>query len=93
MSKEILLDPRFRKIVREYPKPTRKQIGTAIDGLQQQFGDPHRHSGLSVRKLVRDYFELRVGLELRLVFKLEKDAATFFFAGTHDEVKRFIKGG
>gem|GEM_PF-3856573 len=40
MSKEILLDPRFRKIVREYPKPTRKQIGTAIDGLQQQFGDP-----------------------------------------------------
>jgi len=45
-----------------------------------------------VRKLVRDYFELRVGLELRLVFKLEKDAATFVFAGTHDEVKRFIKG-
>ena len=53
---------------------------------------PAQHVVISVRKLVLNYFELRVGLELRLVFKLEKEAATFVFAGTHDEVKRFIKG-
>jgi mRNA-degrading endonuclease YafQ of YafQ-DinJ toxin-antitoxin module len=34
---------------------------------------------------------MRVGLDLRLIFKVERDAITFVFAGTHDEVRRFLK--
>ncbi|MGH7816249.1 MAG: hypothetical protein ACREOR_02570 [Candidatus Binatia bacterium] len=91
MSREIYLGERFRAIVREYPKPLRAEIGQAIDRLQSALGQPHRHAGLGIRKLVKNYFEIRVGRELRLIFKVESDSITFAFAGTHDEVRRFLK--
>jgi mRNA-degrading endonuclease YafQ of YafQ-DinJ toxin-antitoxin module len=91
VSHEIFLSGRFRRIVREYPKPVRAEIGQAIDRLQTVLGQPHQHAGLGIRKLVKNYFEVRVGLELRLVFKVKPDAITFAFAGTHDEVRRFLK--
>ena len=91
MSRVIFLGARFRTIVRDYPKPVRAEIGKAIDSLQASLGQPHRHSGLGIRKLVKNYFEMRVGLELRLIFRIEPDCAHFVFAGTHDEVERFPK--
>ncbi|MGO9246792.1 MAG: hypothetical protein ACLPT4_16060 [Verrucomicrobiia bacterium] len=91
MSLEIFLSERFRAIVREYPKPVRIEIGKSIDLLQAALGQPHRHAGLGLRKLVKNYFEMRVGLDLRLIFKVERDALIFTFAGTHDEVRRFLK--
>jgi mRNA-degrading endonuclease YafQ of YafQ-DinJ toxin-antitoxin module len=91
VSREIFLSERFRHVVREYPKPVRVEIEQAIDLLQAAFGHPHQHAGLGIRKLVKNYFEMRVGLGLRLVFKVEPEAITFTFAGTHDEVRRFLK--
>jgi mRNA-degrading endonuclease YafQ of YafQ-DinJ toxin-antitoxin module len=91
VSRDILLSSRFRTVVRAYPKPVRIEIGKAIDALQQFLGHPHRHAGLGIRKLVRHYFEMRVGLDLRLIFKIESDRVSFIFAGTHDEVQRFLK--
>lgn len=91
MSREIFLSERFRSIVREYPKPVRAEIGQAIDRLHAALGQPHQHAGLGIRKLVKNYFEIRVGLELRLVFRIESAAVTFAFAGSHDEVRRFLK--
>ncbi len=91
MNREVFLSERFRAVVREYPKPVRVEIGKAIDLLQESLGHPHRHAGLGIRKLVSSYFEMRVGLDLRLVFRLDVDAIIFVFAGTHDEVRRFLK--
>lgn len=91
MSREILLSERFRQAVRAYPKPVRLEIGKAIDRLQSSLGQPHHHSGLGLRKLTGSYFEIRAGLDLRLIFKVEPNAVIFIFAGTHDEVRRFLK--
>ncbi|MGD0650468.1 MAG: hypothetical protein ABSA97_04925 [Verrucomicrobiia bacterium] len=91
MSRDIFLSSRFRTVVRAYPKPVRIEIGKAIDALQESLGHPHRHAGLGIRKLVRNYFEMRVGLDLRLIFKIESDCISFTFAGTHDAVQRFLK--
>jgi len=91
VSREIFLSERFRRIVREYPKPVRIEIGKVIDRTQLSLGEPHRHSGLGVRKLAGGYFEMRAGLDLRLIFKIELAAVIFVFAGTHDEVRRFLK--
>jgi mRNA-degrading endonuclease YafQ of YafQ-DinJ toxin-antitoxin module len=91
VSRDIFLSSRFRTVVRAYPKPMRIEIGKAIDALQDSLGHPHRHADLGIRKLVRNYFEMRVGLDLRLIFKIESDGITFTFAGTHDAVQRFLK--
>jgi hypothetical protein len=61
--------------------------------LDRLLEDPHRQMGLGFRKLLPSgLWELRVGLSLRALFKLEKEQATFVFVGNHDEVQRFLRG-
>jgi len=91
VSRDIVLSYRFRQVVRQYPKPVRIEIGKAIDLVQLSLGSPHRHTGLGIRKLMKDYFEMRVGLELRLIFRIKPESVTFVFAGKHEEVRRFLK--
>jgi mRNA-degrading endonuclease RelE of RelBE toxin-antitoxin system len=91
VSREIFLSERFRAVVREFPKPVRIEVGGAIDRLQSSFGDPQRHAGLGIRKMVKNYFEIRVGLDLRLVFRVERNEIIFAFAGTHDQVRKFLR--
>ena len=79
-------------MLRNYPKPVRAEAGYAISQAQQHFGDPHRHSGLRIRNLPNAYFELRIHLDIRLVFRDTPSGLLFDFVGSHDEVKQFIKG-
>ncbi|MCX6900513.1 MAG: hypothetical protein NT105_17680 [Verrucomicrobia bacterium] len=91
MSKDVLLTDRFRAQVKALGKPERVAIGAAIIELQDAFGTPHLHRGLGVRKLVGDYFEARVGLDQRLVFKNERDALVLLFVGDHHAVRTFLR--
>ena len=86
---EIDLTERLCAAVRALPKATRREVGRTVDALQEALGRPHQHSGLGVRKLHRNYFECRVGLGLRLVFRIEAGLITFTLAGNHDEVRRY----
>lgn len=49
-------------------------------------------SGLGIRKRHRSgIWEARVGLGLRLVFALEPDRLTLVRAGTHDDIRRYLR--
>ena len=82
----------FRKRVRDFPKEKRGKIGLALKCLEQDFGHPHRHRGLGIRRLTGNFFEIRVGLEIRLVFQNRADCLLFVMAGNHDEVQKFLRG-
>jgi len=82
----------FRKRVRDFPKETRGKIGLALQGLERDFGHPHRHQGLGIRRLTGDFFEIRVGLDIRMVFQNRADCLLFVMAGNHDEVQKFLRG-
>jgi hypothetical protein len=60
--------------------------------LPRAVGDPHLHAGLGIRKLHGSgIWEARVGLGLRLVFALEPGLVTLVRAGTHDEIRRYLR--
>ena len=88
MPCEIKTSSRFRKCI----------VGKEADVLetlrkvQAAFGQPHVHSGLSIRKIAPDVFECRTDLKLRLVFSAEKGILSFDFAGDHDEVQNYLRG-
>lgn len=82
----------FRKQVRDSPKETRKKIGLALQGLERDFGNPHQHRGLGIRRLTGNFFEIRVGLDIRLVFQNRSDCLLFVMAGNHNEVQKFLRG-
>jgi mRNA-degrading endonuclease YafQ of YafQ-DinJ toxin-antitoxin module len=68
-----------------------KSVASAMQSAAATFGRPHLHSGIDIRRLGRNLFECRVGIDLRLVFKREQDALVFVLAGNHDEVQAFLK--
>ena len=78
--------------MRGYPKETRGKIGRALQAVENDFGHPHRHRGLGIRKLSPTLFEIRVGLDIRLVFQNRPDVLLFLMAGNHVEVQKFLRG-
>jgi len=73
------------------PAADRKAIGEQIAAAQRCIGQPHSHRGIGLRKLRDDYYEIRLGLKLRLLFENTPDALIFEFVGDHDDVKNFLK--
>ncbi len=89
---KIDFSSRFRRTARRYRGADLDRIQAALDAILEGFGQPHAHAGLGVRKLWGDWFECRAGLDIRLVFRAEKNHLTFHLAGSHDDVKKFLRG-
>lgn len=85
----VELTKRFKKIVRESRRE--QEVATTLKLVQQGFGDPHAHTGISIRKLNKHLYECRTGLAWRLVFEANKGVLTFDFAGDHDEVQNYLR--
>jgi hypothetical protein len=79
---------RFRSAVKGHEAA----VARVLAEIQAGFGEPHRHSGLGVRKLAPGLFECRVGLKLRLIFIARKGVLTFEFAGDHEGVQKYLRG-
>lgn len=88
MTCELKTTARFRKCI----------AGSEADALAAMlkvlagFGQPHVHTGVSIRKLAPDVFECRTDLKTRLVFLAEKGVLTFDFAGNHEGVRNYLRG-
>ena len=91
MAKPIALDPAVLQRLRDLAGRERAEALAALCDLAEGFGRPHVHAGLGVRKLGERLFECRVGLSLRLVFQDRPEALFVVFAGSHDEVRRFLR--
>ena len=82
----------FRRDVRKLRKSRRREVARAIDAVRDGFGKPHFHSGLGIRRLRRNYFECRAGVDIRLVFRAEKGCLSFLAAADHGTIRKFLKG-
>jgi mRNA-degrading endonuclease YafQ of YafQ-DinJ toxin-antitoxin module len=86
----VELSGRFKKIVRDARR--QEEVSAAIQLVIEGFGKPHVHSGLSIRKLGKNLYECRTGLDWRLVFEAQKSLLTFDFAGSHQDVQNYLRG-
>lgn len=57
----------------------------------ETFGRPHLHTGVDIRRLGKNLFECRTGIDRRLLFKSGPDVMTFVFSSNHDEVQAYLK--
>jgi mRNA-degrading endonuclease RelE of RelBE toxin-antitoxin system len=90
--KPLELSESFRNRIRTYPKATRRKIGTALQQLERDFGHPHAHRGLGIRRLTGNFFAIRVGLDIRLIFQNRAESFLFLTSGSHDEIQKFLRG-
>ncbi|MBI2925305.1 MAG: hypothetical protein HYY24_06320 [Verrucomicrobia bacterium] len=89
--KRIRIQPGLLRAIRAMPSADRRAVRERIAQAQRHLGQPHLHRGVGLRKLRDDWYEIRVGLKLRLVFENTSEALVFEFLGDHDDVKRFLK--
>ena len=85
---KILLPPSFLEML---PQQDRANVLLAVAKLQQAFKHPHEHSGLGLRKLRPHIWEIRINLDIRVVFRLFNDVAEIDLVGNHDDVQRYLK--
>jgi hypothetical protein len=85
----IELTRRFKTIVRESGRED--EVLATLRLVQEGFGSPHLHAGISIRKLGKRIYECRTGLLWRLIFMAQKGLLTFDFAGDHDEVQNYLR--
>ena len=91
MKKSLVIEPNVQKQLRALPKEQRASVVLSALEVGHVFGKPHEHTGLGIRKLRRDLFECRAGLDLRVVFRVSPEELIIRFVGTHDEVQKFLR--
>lgn len=84
--------PRVRRTARRLGPEFVAKAEAKLAALAERFGDPHRHSGLGLRKLGRNSYEVCIGLQWRIVLIQEPDRLTAYDIMTHDEVRAWLKG-
>jgi mRNA-degrading endonuclease RelE of RelBE toxin-antitoxin system len=87
----VLLSPRFLAALKNLGDAEVSRVEAALKVLPDCFGQPHRHAGLSIRRLRKNVFECRAGLKVRLLFRAEARVLEIFFVGDHDDVRRVIR--
>ncbi len=90
--KDVRIDHALLAALRKLATAERRELGEAIAAAQGTFCPPHAHLGAGVRKLKGRWYEVRAGLDQRIVFRECNDCLSFEFMGNHDAVRRFLKG-
>jgi hypothetical protein len=93
LAKALTIDPTVIRRLRELPKTEKAECLLVLCELPGSFGQPHRHSGLAIRKLGNNFFECRASLALRFIFQNRPADLFVSFLGDHDEVKALLKSG
>jgi mRNA-degrading endonuclease RelE of RelBE toxin-antitoxin system len=84
--------PSFDRSVKSLPPEMKQEVKelctTLIDVLS---GEKELSAGMGLKNLRKNFWEIRKGLKLRILFRWRSNHVEFVLAGTHEEIKRFIK--
>ncbi len=84
--------PSFDRSVKSFHSREKAEIKKAalqaIDILSQ---DRIIHKGIGLKRLRGDFWEIKKGLKARILFRWQGDLVEFILAGTHEDIKRYLK--
>jgi mRNA-degrading endonuclease RelE of RelBE toxin-antitoxin system len=82
----------FDRSVKSLPSEKKQEVKelciALIDVLS---GEKELSVGLGLKNLRKNFWEIRKGLKLRILFRWRTDHVEFVLAGTHEEIKRYLK--
>ena len=83
--------PSFDQTFLRLPSDRQARVKKSVDRLIDRLNQKLLPAGVGLKRLRGNLWELRAGLGDRIIFSLDGQLATFIMAGTHDEVRRFLK--
>ena len=85
--------PSFKRSVKQLPPGEKEDVKKAavriIDMLSS--GNPIHDKGTGLKHLHADIWEIRKGIKSRILLRLKGETVEFILAGSHDDIKRYLK--
>lgn len=81
----------FDRAFKCLPNRRREDARAAIDSLLDFHETGRRTEGLGLKKLRKDFWEIRSDIATRILFTMNDACVTFVIVGNHDEIQRFLK--
>ena len=88
----IRVGPRLIRSARNLGPDLRAKTEVALSAVARDFGNPHQHTGLGLRKLGRGLWECRIDIRWRLLLIQDSDGMRAFDIMDHDAVRNWLKG-
>ena len=83
--------PSFERSLKALSSQDKDKLQNALYKIIDFFATGKMTTGLGIKRLQGNYWEARSGIRTRILFHFEKDLVQFVLAGSHDQVKRFLK--
>ena len=84
--------PSFDRSIKSLPVETKQEIKDLCKNLIDMLSSGHSISkGMGLKNLRGSFWEVRKGLRLRILFRWKGDCVEFILAGTHNDIKKFLK--
>ena len=81
----------FDRSFRQLETSDQKKVFDTISRFLKSIETNQLPSGLGLKRLKKDLWEIRVDLNLRICFFIKKDRIEFGLTGDHNTVKRYLK--
>jgi mRNA-degrading endonuclease YafQ of YafQ-DinJ toxin-antitoxin module len=74
-------------------KTIQKKTISVIDGLLKFLDTHQKPKGLGLKKLYKNYWEIRLDIKNRIIFEFSSKIINIAFVGNHNDVRNFLKKG
>ena len=91
MSRPIEFKKSYDRLYAKLNAESKANAAAAIETLLSALETGKMPHGLGLKRLKDDLWELRVGLDLRVGFRMNKSSIEFGVVGDHDTIKRFLR--
>ncbi|MEK6564871.1 MAG: hypothetical protein AABZ65_07600 [Candidatus Omnitrophota bacterium] len=71
--------------------PAQRKAVSAIDDFLSFLESRRKPEGLGLKKICKNYWEIRIDICNRIIFKLESGVINIAFVGDHNAVRAFIR--
>lgn len=91
MPRELFTSPGFESAYLKLRSFEQDLVERAVKSFESYLWTGQASAGLGIRHLEKHTYEFRVGIDLRVIYMLEKNKVVLVLLGRHDDVRRFLK--
>lgn len=89
--KKIVILPSFERSIRRFTPAEKDCLVAALEKFNDFLTAGRISSGLGFKKIGDDIFEFRIDIRLRVIVKDEDETLYMVLAGSHEDIKRYLK--
>jgi len=88
---EVVYVPAFLRILKKFDSPIKEGVKAAVGAVIDYYETGHKTPGLGLTQLRGHLWEARAGIRWRVLYVIGENRLTFVLAGSHDDVRHYLK--